>query len=259
MKLALFGSSSSFITSIIYKELCNILKYRKDIELVAVIDCDKSNLKHRFMKQDLLTTISRYLVFKIFSKHKVSLNYFGVIKGKRVNDINSPEFIQWLKSKRVDAILSVSCIQKFGKELVDNFYCVNYHNSLLPKYRGLYSMSWSVYFKEEKTGFTFHRITTNWDNGNIIYQRILPINRSQNYHDIIKDEVAKTKIASYRLEYILSSIMIKSNGDPQTGKSSYYGQKELDALPKNKWSVICFGWNKAPEEFVPKWILNIIK
>lgn len=268
MKLAFFGSSSSFITSIIYKELCNILKYKKDIELVAIIDCDRDNIRHRFMKQDLLSTRFRYLVFKLFSKHKISFNYFGVMKGKQVKDINSLEFIQWLKSKKVDAILSVSCIQKFGKELVSNFYCVNYHNSLLPKYRGLYSMSWPIYLKEIDigTGYSFHRISNSWDNGNILrqYKMLLPVQILQvtkviDYQDIIDSEIYKTKTATQHLSFVLNSMINKAKGLPQTGKSSYYGQKDLDALPKNEWSAICFGWNKVPEEYIPKWILKNIK
>ena len=253
MKLALFGSSSSFITSIIYKELCNILKYRKDIELVVVIDCDKNDLKHKFMRQSWLTTLIRCLVLNMPFK------YYGVMKGKRIKDINSPEFIQWLRDKSIDAILSVSCIQKFGKELIDSFYCINYHNSLLPKYRGMYSGSWPIYLLDDKTGFTFHKMTVNWDNGNILLQQKTQIPVVLNYQDVLNSEASKTIVAVSMLDKVLDRIVVKHKGIMQIGCPTYYGQKELDALPKNKWTSICFGWNKVPEEYIPKWILRIVK
>lgn len=253
MKLAFFGSSSSFITSIIYKELCNILKYRKDIEVVAVIDCDKNDLQHRFMQQDWLTTLVRCLVLGTLFR------YYGVIGSKRVKDINSPKFIQWLKDKGIEVILSVSCIQKFDKELIDNFYCVNYHNSLLPKYRGMYSGSWPIYLLDDETGFTFHKIVSSFDSGNTLLQQETPIPTVLCYQDVLDSEASKTIIAASMLNKVLDMIVNRSKGTIQLGLSTYYGQKELDALLKNRWSAICFGWNKVPEEYIPKWILNIIK
>lgn len=259
MKLAFFGSSSSFITSILYKELCNILKHRKDIELVAIIDCDKNDLKHKFMRQGLLMTLTREVIFYRNSICGKTIKYFGIMKGKRVKNINNLEFIRWLKDKGVEAILSVSCIQKFSKELIDNFYCINYHNSLLPKYRGMYSGSWPIYLLDDETGFTFHRIVSNFDSGNILLQQKTPIPIVLSYQDVLDSEASKAIIAASMLDKVLDRIIVKHKGITQIGCPTYYGQKELDALPKNKWTSICFGWNKVPEEYIPRWILKVIK
>lgn len=44
---------------------------------------------------------------------------------------------------------------------------INYHNSLLPKYAGLYASNWSIFNKEQKHGVSWHLITDSIDAGHI--------------------------------------------------------------------------------------------
>ena len=48
---------------------------------------------------------------------------------------------------------------------------INFHNALLPKYRGRNAASWVIYEKEKETGVTWHYVTENIDEGNIIIQK----------------------------------------------------------------------------------------
>jgi len=61
---------------------------------------------------------------------------------------------------------------------------VNYHNGLLPDYGGLYATRWSVYFNEDSTGFTFHRISDVLDGGPILHQDSLPLDEKTLQEDI---------------------------------------------------------------------------
>lgn len=260
MRIVFFGSSSSFISSIIYNALKKTLKDSDGYELAYAIDTAPDNVETRLMRQDLLTTIIRYLVIKVFGKQKISWRWFGQMKGQKVADINSPEFVRKLKLDNIDVILSVGCVQKLGTDLLNAFQCVNYHNSLLPKYRGCLSASWQAYFKEKRIGYTWHRMVDNWDSGNILIQTTLDEYPAINkFNDILNIEVEKTLLASIDLFDILELARINVEGTLQKGKPSYYGQKEMKRLPKNEWAKICFGWNIAPEEFIPKWMLNTIK
>jgi len=258
MRIVFLGSSSSFISSIIYNALKKALKDSDGFELAYAIDTAPDDMETRLMRQDLITTIVRYLVIKIFGKQKISWRWFGEMKGQKIANINSPKFVRKLKLDDIDIILSVGCVQKLGSGLLNSFQCVNYHNSLLPKYRGLYSMSWQIYFKDE-IGYTWHRIAENWDSGNILIQHTLYDSLTmKGFNGVLSTEVKKTLQASKDLHFLLTQIESEIPGRLQQGKPSYYGQRELDALPKNEWAKICFGWNIAPEEFIPKWMLGFI-
>jgi folate-dependent phosphoribosylglycinamide formyltransferase PurN len=251
------GSSSNFISSIIYNGLRKLKN--SEFELAYAIDTAPNDIDTRLMRQDLITTIVRYLGIKVFGRQKISWRWFGEMKGRRVADINSSEFVCKLKLDNIDVILSVGCMQKLGTNLLKSFRCVNYHNSLLPKYRGCLSASWQAYFKEKQTGYTWHYMVEDWDSGKILIQ--CPVDNSvvRSYDDIMNIEVRKAKIASMDLATLLYMIKTNYKGRNQDGKPSYYGQKEMGLLPKDEWAKACFGWNIAPEEFVPKWMLDIMK
>ena len=236
------------------------LKDSNEFELAYAIDTAPDDIETRLMRQDLITTIVRYLVIKIFGKQKISWRWFGQMKGQKIENISSKKFIRKLKLDDIDIILSVGCVQKLGSNFLNSFQCVNYHNSLLPKYRGCLSASWQAYFKEKETGYTWHRMVEDWDSGNILIQEIpYQYYNVITFDNILEIEVRKTLHASRNLPALLQLISDNAKGNCQKGKSSYYGQKELDALPKNEWTKICFGWNIAPEEFVPKWILKVVR
>jgi methionyl-tRNA formyltransferase len=52
---------------------------------------------------------------------------------------------------------------------------VNVHLERLPQYRNARSIIWPVYFLEEDTGFTIHKVDTRIDGGDILYQETQPI------------------------------------------------------------------------------------
>jgi methionyl-tRNA formyltransferase len=256
MRIAFLGSSSNFISSIMYSALKKL--QNGEFELAYAIDTAPDDMETRLMRQDLITTIVRFFAIKIFGKQRISWRWFGEMKGQKVADINSPKFIRKLKRDKIDIILSVGCMQKLGLELLNSFQCVNYHNSLLPKYRGCLTASWQAYFKEKETGYTWHRMVGDWDSGNILMRCAFSNSGIKSYDDVMNVEVEKAKMATVELPLLLNKIKWKDKGRSQDGRASYYGQKEMERIPKDAWAKICFGWNIAPEEFVPKWILKII-
>ncbi len=257
MRIVFLGSSSDFISSIMYSALQKM--QGDEFELAYAIDTATDDIETRLMRQDLITTIIRYLGIKVFGKQKISWRWFGEMKGQKVADINSPKFVRKLKCDGIDVILSVGCMQKLEAELLNSFQCVNYHNSLLPKYRGCLSASWQAYFKEKETGYTWHRMVDDWDSGRILMQIKIEMPIIRSYNDVMKIEVDKAKDASSLLAHLLIDIKNHSYGERQVGKASYYGKKEMERLPKNQWAKICFGWNITPDEFVPKWMLSITR
>ncbi len=101
---------------------------------------------------------------------------------------NIPHFIgnprngnvhDFIKAFSVDVILSINYLFIIDSYLI-NFpqkYAINFHGSLLPKYRGRTPHVWSIINNEKETGITAHIITEECDKGDIIYQEkiwILP-------------------------------------------------------------------------------------
>ena len=70
-------------------------------------------------------------------------------------------------------IIIVSCYaRKLPVEIIllPKVGCFNIHPSLLPKYRGPTPLFWQFRKGEDKFGITLHRMTENFDQGNIIVQ-----------------------------------------------------------------------------------------
>ena len=91
---------------------------------------------------------------KIEDKEELNRYFFGIAKNDVLivsasNNYLFPSLL--LKQKTVTAI--------------------NFHNALLPKYRGRNAASWVIYEQEKETGVTWHYVTENIDEGNIIIQK----------------------------------------------------------------------------------------
>ena len=56
---------------------------------------------------------------------------------------------------------------------------INYHDSLLPSYAGLNSITWALLNREKYHGITWHKITNNIDDGEIIYQEKIKISSDE--------------------------------------------------------------------------------
>ena len=101
----------------------------------------------------------------------------GVEIVKVNGSINSKRFLKSLKSKEPDIIISLTCNQIFGRELlnVPTWGCINLHSALLPKYRGLLPSFWVLKNDEEYTGVSVFLMNEGIDDGPIIIQKKIKI------------------------------------------------------------------------------------
>ena len=87
------------------------------------------------------------------------------------------DILSFLKGLTSDYILSINYIFLINKYLI-NFprVCpINFHGSLLPKYRGRTPHVWAIINDEKETGVTAHIIDEGCDTGSIIAQRKITI------------------------------------------------------------------------------------
>ncbi len=133
-----------------------------------------------------------YLIYKIFSlltfklgqllhpKHYYSLKSLTEklnIPTMFGDSIKSQGIFDWIKERKPNLIISVSCPQLIGKKILDlsTRGGINIHSSLLPVYAGLAPYYWALSKNESETGTTVHYMTAKFDTGNILVQKHLQI------------------------------------------------------------------------------------
>lgn len=106
---------------------------------------------------------------------------------KKIYDVNSREFIEEIKNIGPDLIICSAYPQIFSKELINipNKGSVNFHPSLLPKYRGAHPHFWTILHGEKVSGITAHFMTENIDGGDIISQIEFDVD-NLTYHQLYK-------------------------------------------------------------------------
>ena len=94
-----------------------------------------------------------------------------------------------------DSVLIVSAgnTYLFPKEIVSkaNIGIINFHQALLPKYRGRNASTWAIYMGEEKSGATWHWVNAGVDTGRIIWQGECPIGNDTKAYELSKDIMNK--------------------------------------------------------------------
>ena len=74
---------------------------------------------------------------------------------------------------------------------------LNIHPSLLPKYRGRYSLPHAIFNNEKYTGITIHWIGSSIDNGKIIKQKRIKITKNDTSETLYK-KFTKTSIIEFK-------------------------------------------------------------
>jgi methionyl-tRNA formyltransferase len=101
---------------------------------------------------------------------------FG-IPTSNVDDVNAPAFLDELRRRNVDVVVSLNCPQRLKRPLLSlpAQGCVNVHFGLLPRYRGILPIFHALVNGERSFGVTVHYMDEKLDNGDIIAQREVPI------------------------------------------------------------------------------------
>lgn len=105
-------------------------------------------------------------------RQKSRLNSFGV-PVIEINDANSEHSIALISSYLPELILSAAYPQIFSIDLiaVAPRGAINFHPSLLPRFRGAHPHYWCIASGEQFGGVTAHYMTKEIDDGDIIAQR----------------------------------------------------------------------------------------
>lgn len=91
--------------------------------------------------------------------------------------VNAPEFLEVLRQRRPDVLVSVSGNQIFRRPLIELAPrgCLNVHSALLPRNRGLMPTFWALKHGDAETGVSVFYVDDGIDTGPILVQRRMPI------------------------------------------------------------------------------------
>ena len=117
-------------------------------------------------------TSKKFITLSIISDNQVSKQIKELIKLNKL-DIKIYEKVSNLNPKFIgncDIIFSVGYLKKIESEIIQNYEIINLHPSLLPKYKGLMTHKRMLINKENKYGYTIHKVTKYLDDGEILSQ-----------------------------------------------------------------------------------------
>lgn len=235
-----FGDPAIGFSGVLLEAVLSEVRRRDDVEVVAV--CNTSRGKQppepvRDMFREL-----RWAARRLFSpvplepEHRTDLldvaRRFGVpVIAPPGSNINHAGFLECLRSRWCPSLaLSVGCLQIFGPRLLDSFdMAVNYHDGLLPGYKGLAATSWSLYHREPVTGYTFHRMEPGIDTGAILVQGAIEVNQ---YTSAAGVRSAKSRRAARDAARVLDLMSARVEGQPQEAGGSYFSRRDRGRISR---------------------------
>ena len=120
------------------------------------------------------------------------------VKVHQFKSLRAPEAIQAMKDANVDIGIMAFVLQFAPQELVaiPRHGTIQYHPSLLPRFRGPSSINWPIIKGEIETGLTIFRPSDGLDEGAVILQKKTPISADDTLGTIYFDRLFPLGVAA---------------------------------------------------------------
>ncbi len=122
--------------------------------------------------------------------------------------IKTPEAVEELKKYSADVYVVAAFGQILSQQILDipPYGCLNIHASLLPKYRGASPIQHVIIDGEKKTGVTIMQMDAGLDTGDMLYQKEIPIEDTDDY------ETLHDKLMALGAEAIVEALPLLEQG-----------------------------------------------
>ncbi|MFD2520275.1 methionyl-tRNA formyltransferase [Emticicia soli] len=200
----------------------------------------------------LLHLVKRFNITAIFTDRK-STNIIDFSNQNKVpvfiGNPRNNKSLEFAEKLNIDIILSINYLFIIEKGLINlaKKYAVNFHGSLLPKYRGRTPHVWAIINGEKQTGITAHILTEGLDAGPILEQVIIPISDTDTGFTILE------KYYEYYpslVDKVLENIEINEPYEQDSTLATYFSKRE----PED--GKIIWDWHK---ERIYNWIRALAK
>jgi methionyl-tRNA formyltransferase len=144
---------------------------------------------------------------------------------------NAPAFLDWVLDQRPDVCISIAYDQVIRQPLltIAPHGFINAHPGKLPWYRGRSTINWAIINNESDIGVTVHVMNEGLDTGDILVQRVLPVD----WHDTYGSVLA-------RVQEVVPDAVLEAVDALATGNASRTPQPELGSYfvargPGDEW------------------------
>jgi len=173
------------------------------------------------IKFKIMDFLDRYFHFKNsysiqMACKKLKLNYFVV------KNLNDERVLDKIRRRSPDLIINFGN-QIFGEKLLSlpKRGCINKHCSLLPSYKGIYPIWWTLLNNEKECGVSLHQMEKAVDAGKILGQEIIQIEPDDSFYSIFQ------KCYNISVDLIIKTVQqIANNNEKEvinSYKPSYFG------------------------------------
>jgi len=215
MKIIIVTSEDPFYIPIFFERFYKLFAVRQwDIEITGLVMTEPLGNKTKwglairmlgfyglwgFVRQSFkyaLQKVGKKLYNLGLKSSSFSIEYFTKKSGVDVlafTDVNTPEFVKYVKDNKIDLITSVASSQIFKNEIIKapKLGCINIHNAPLPNYRGMLPNFWQMYHGEEYSIMTIHEMVEMLDMGRIILQENTKIQKGMTLDQLIRETKKK--------------------------------------------------------------------
>jgi methionyl-tRNA formyltransferase len=208
-KRVIFCTYSSVYSSIVLEKLI----VDESVEVVAIINSTRViHPKYGFIRGGLkqvqvsglryasylfiVTDLFRWLqIFSNVIKSVVKLNLkksvHSLAKQHSIPlldtvDMNRTESLNFIKQNKPDYLLGAHLNQLVKPIVLDlpNMACINIHPSILPSYKGVDPVFYALLNKETEIGVTLHKMSEEFDSGEILATQTLSTKATDLYHSV---------------------------------------------------------------------------
>ncbi|MFH1317286.1 MAG: GNAT family N-acetyltransferase [Candidatus Woesearchaeota archaeon] len=247
MKYIIVASDEPYIR----KHVDDLLRHINQ-DVIAIVKVNhKLNIKNILLA---MTIYSFKQKLNMFSNSLMSISKKYSIPFHKVDHVNSEYFISLLNNYNPDIVI-YKAHQIVKEELVQKYFFLSSHGSLLPKYRGGFSIFWQFMNDDQEFGMSIMRLDKGLDTGNVLSQESYIRNPGENLPFVYQ------KIFDLATIQILKTL--KSIEDKKVMPIKLKGEPSFYKSPKIK-DIIRFWFRKkriipkpVPSKSIPKKSLKV--
>jgi len=161
---------------------------------------------------------------------------------------NATSFINKIN---VDVLFSINYLFIVEKDILKTpkKYSINFHGSMLPKYRGRTPHVWAIINNEKQTGITAHLMTEKCDEGDIVYQELIPISENSTGASLLNEFYLKYPQIIAKVIKLIENDSLEFEKQDNT-KATYFEKRTPDD------GEIDWNWQK---ERICNWVRALTK
>lgn len=171
------------------------------------------------------------LTLKNYSK-KYNIDYL------KVQNVNSVEFIEQLRTYQCDLLVSMSFNQIFKRQIIDltRYKIINCHAGQLPFYRGRNILNWALINDESEFGITVHYVDEGIDTGDIILQDLHPIQDIDNYFTLLNRAYIECASILYKAVCMFKNGKVEGRKQKDIHPTGFYCNKRKNGDEDINWN-----------------------